>query len=61
MLGSKEDVRFDIFSYTGQYDAYLTARETPADPSSSKIFLRTSHGPDQTLIMRSIDRRNQGF
>jgi hypothetical protein len=53
VLGSKNDVRFEFFSYTGQFDTYITARDLPANPSSKNVFLRSSHGPSQTLYMNS--------
>lgn len=61
VLDSKKDTRFDIYSYTGQFDTFVQARDVPASPNSNKARLRTSHGTEQSIILRSTDRLNMGF
>jgi hypothetical protein len=61
VLRSKEDVKFSIVGYTGHADAYVQPRDVPLSPSSNKIILRASHGPNKAIIVKAADRQIAGY
>jgi len=57
---TKWDARFDVESYAGHADAYLTAKTRPSGPDSETIDLRAAHGPDIGITLSVAARKELG-
>ena len=56
VLRSKEDVRWDLYGYSGHADMYLSLRDYPDSPAFNRIAIRASHGTSRSICASVNDR-----
>lgn len=60
-MRSKYDVRFTIEGYSGHADVYISPRDVPSGPNSSRVKMRANQGPQRSIVLTIAEREAAGF